>query len=73
MPAANIYSSDVAFTPSVKGVQARKGSRRAYERVEAGDSWKTNVTSELKAAYSWPLRTRTDNRPSSTGVVRQDF
>jgi predicted pyridoxine 5'-phosphate oxidase superfamily flavin-nucleotide-binding protein len=49
MPAANIYSSDVAFTPSVKGVQARKGSRRAYERVEAGDSWKTHVTSELKA------------------------
>ena len=24
------YSSDIAFTPSVKAVQSRKGSRRAY-------------------------------------------
>src|SRR5260370_24332952 len=28
------YSSDVAFTPAVKAVQARKGSRNAYARVE---------------------------------------
>src|SRR6202047_1055779 len=28
------YSSDVAFTPAVKAVQARKGSRDAYARVE---------------------------------------
>jgi uncharacterized protein len=30
----NIYASDVAFSPSVKAVQARKGSRRAYQALE---------------------------------------
>jgi predicted pyridoxine 5'-phosphate oxidase superfamily flavin-nucleotide-binding protein len=29
------YSSDVAFTPSVKAVQQRHGSRAAYARMEA--------------------------------------
>ena len=29
----HIYSSDVAFTPTVKAVQTRKGSRRAYART----------------------------------------
>ncbi|HEY5131407.1 MAG TPA: pyridoxamine 5'-phosphate oxidase, partial [Bradyrhizobium sp.] len=28
------FSSDVAFTPAVKAVQARKGSRDAYADVE---------------------------------------
>ena len=28
------YSSDVAFTPSVKAVQTRKGSRSAYAQDE---------------------------------------
>ena len=28
------YSSDVAFTPAVKAIQARKGSRDAYAHVE---------------------------------------
>jgi hypothetical protein len=32
-----LYSSDVAFTPSVKAIQARRGSRKAYaQREEAG-------------------------------------
>jgi hypothetical protein len=43
------YSSDVAFTPSVKAVQARKGSRHAYELVEEKGSWPTRITSELAA------------------------
>src|SRR3981081_1918373 len=30
----HIFSSDVAFTPAVKAVQARKGSRSAYAHVE---------------------------------------
>jgi len=43
------YSSDIAFTPTVKAVQARKGSRGAYARMEQGGSWKTLVTPDLKA------------------------
>lgn len=41
------YSSDVAFTPTVKAVQARKGSRRAYSRMEEGGSWGTAITPDL--------------------------
>jgi predicted pyridoxine 5'-phosphate oxidase superfamily flavin-nucleotide-binding protein len=48
MPGANTYSSDVAFTTSVKAVQSRKGSRHAYERVEARGSWQTRITPELQ-------------------------
>jgi predicted pyridoxine 5'-phosphate oxidase superfamily flavin-nucleotide-binding protein len=43
------YSSDVAFTPSVKAVQSRKGSRHAYERVETNGGWQTRVTPDLAA------------------------
>src|SRR5580765_32601 len=39
--------SDVAFTPTVKSIQAAKGSRSAYARMEAGDGWDTTVTPEL--------------------------
>lgn len=42
-----IYSSDIAFTPSVKSVQARRGSRAAYARMEEGGSWQTRVTPDL--------------------------
>ena len=49
MPGANTYSSDIAFTPSVKAVQSRKGSRHAYERVEARGSWQTGIPADLKA------------------------
>ena len=44
-----LYPSDVAFTPSVKAVQARKGSRPSYARVEAAGSWETRITPDLKA------------------------
>jgi predicted pyridoxine 5'-phosphate oxidase superfamily flavin-nucleotide-binding protein len=47
--AAGSYSSDVAFSPSVKAVQARKGSRRAYSRMEEGGSWETRITPDLAA------------------------
>jgi predicted pyridoxine 5'-phosphate oxidase superfamily flavin-nucleotide-binding protein len=49
MAAVEPYSSDVAFTPVVKAVQARKGSRRAYERVEAAGAWDSRVTPDLAA------------------------
>jgi uncharacterized protein len=43
------YSSDIAFTPSVKAVQARKGSRRSYGLMEEKGSWKTRITPDLAA------------------------
>jgi uncharacterized protein len=42
-------SSDVAFTPSVKAVQERKGSRAAYRRVEERGGWRTKITPDLAA------------------------
>ena len=41
--------SDVAFTPSVKAEQARRGSRAAYARMEQGEGWETRITPELVA------------------------
>jgi len=46
------YSSDVAFTPAVKAIQARKGSREAYARVEAGGGWRTEIDQDLAAFLS---------------------
>jgi len=43
------YSSDIAFTPTVKAIQASKGSRRAYARMEDAGSWATTITPDLKA------------------------
>jgi uncharacterized protein len=40
-------SSDVAFTPTVKAIQSRKGSRHAYEGVEAAGGWRTRITPKL--------------------------
>ena len=47
MDIANSYSSDVAFTPAVKAVQARKGSRQAYARMEERGGWQTRITPDL--------------------------
>jgi predicted pyridoxine 5'-phosphate oxidase superfamily flavin-nucleotide-binding protein len=44
-----VYSSDVAFTPSVKTVQTRKGSRLSYQRMEERGSWQTRITPDLAA------------------------
>ncbi|MFO0587148.1 MAG: pyridoxamine 5'-phosphate oxidase family protein [Polyangiaceae bacterium] len=41
------YSSDVAFTPTVKAVQARLGSREAYARMEARGGWQTAIDDSL--------------------------
>lgn len=43
------FPSDVAFTPSVKAIQNRKGSRRGYAHMETGGSWQTEITPELTA------------------------
>lgn len=41
------YSSDVAFTPFVKAMQTRRGSRQAYARMEDRGAWPTEITAEL--------------------------
>ena len=43
------YSSDVAFTPAVKAIQTRKGSRDAYARVEQHGGWRTEINEDLAA------------------------
>lgn len=43
------YASDVAFSDTVKAIQARKGSRPAYARMEAGGSWEQSISADLKA------------------------
>ena len=43
------YSSDVAFTPAVKEIQARKGSRKAYAHVEENGGWRTEIDENLRA------------------------
>ena len=42
------HASDVAFTETVKAIQARKGSRAAYARMEAGGLWEQYITADLK-------------------------
>ena len=47
MDATQTPSSDVAFTPSVKAVQARKGLRPAYRRIEERGGWRSAITPDL--------------------------
>jgi predicted pyridoxine 5'-phosphate oxidase superfamily flavin-nucleotide-binding protein len=42
-------SSDVAFTPTVKAIQDRRGSREHYARMEAKGGFRTAVTPDLAA------------------------
>ena len=41
--------SDIAFTPSVKAVQARLGSRKGYASMEQRGGWNNVVTPDLAA------------------------
>ena len=43
------HVSDIAFTPAVKAVQERKGSRKGYARMEAKGGWQCAVTDDLAA------------------------
>src|ERR1700676_814345 len=43
------YSSDVAFTPAVKAIQTRKGSRKAYADVEERGGWRSEIDENLAA------------------------
>ncbi|NUR10601.1 MAG: pyridoxamine 5'-phosphate oxidase [Bradyrhizobium sp.] len=46
--AAHTYASDVAFSPAVKAIQARKGSREAYAQSEQR-GWRIEVDDNLAA------------------------
>ncbi|RDK01600.1 pyridoxamine 5'-phosphate oxidase family protein [Paraburkholderia lacunae] len=41
------YSSDIAFTPTVKAFQTRHGSRAAYARMETERGWQTRITPDV--------------------------
>jgi predicted pyridoxine 5'-phosphate oxidase superfamily flavin-nucleotide-binding protein len=41
--------SDIAFTSTVKAIQARHGSRRAYARMEEGQGWESTITPDIAA------------------------
>lgn len=45
---ANQISSDVAFSAAVKQVQAARGSRAAYDKLERGGGFETEVTDDLR-------------------------
>ena len=48
MPDSGVtHSSDVAFTPAVKSIQTRKGSRDAYAHVEQRGGWRTEIDDNL--------------------------
>src|SRR5882757_7774298 len=49
MSDVHTYSSDVAFTPAVKAIQTRKGSREGYARVEENGGWRTEIDENLTA------------------------
>jgi uncharacterized protein len=46
------YSSDVAFTPAVKAIQAKKGSRDGYAEVERNGGWRTEIDERLAGALA---------------------
>jgi uncharacterized protein len=48
MKPAHDTPSDIAFTPTVKALQTRKGSRHAYARMEQGGGWESRITPDLK-------------------------
>jgi uncharacterized protein len=68
MSDVHTYSSDVAFTPAVKAIQARKGSRDGYASMEARGGFRTeideNLASRLAQANSFYLATASaDGQP----------
>jgi uncharacterized protein len=49
MAGTSTFSTDVAFTPAVKAIQARKGSREACARIDERGGWRTEVDEHLAA------------------------
>ena len=46
---AHTFTSDVAFTPTVKAIQTRKGSRKGYASAEERGGWRAHITPDLAA------------------------
>ncbi len=72
-------AGDVAFTPAVEAVQARKGSRASYARQEEIGSWKTRITPDLKifiaaqtSVFFWRPPTRRVSPTFNTAAVPRD-
>src|SRR5262245_9944912 len=42
-------SSDIAFTPSVKAAQEKRGSRAHFAKIEETGGWRTAITADLAA------------------------
>jgi predicted pyridoxine 5'-phosphate oxidase superfamily flavin-nucleotide-binding protein len=42
-----VHPSDIAFTPTVKALQRRNGSRDAYARMEEDHGWQTRLTPDV--------------------------
>jgi hypothetical protein len=42
------YSSDIAFTPAVKSIQSRKGSRETIAHIEQDRGWRTEIDDDLR-------------------------
>ncbi|HLJ00035.1 MAG TPA: pyridoxamine 5'-phosphate oxidase family protein [Bradyrhizobium sp.] len=49
MSETRMFPSDVAFTPAVKAIQTRKGSREAYAHVEENGGWHSEIDENLAA------------------------
>jgi predicted pyridoxine 5'-phosphate oxidase superfamily flavin-nucleotide-binding protein len=49
MSDSRLFSSDVAFTPAVKAIQTRKGSRMGYAHMEDRGGWRTEIDDGLAA------------------------
>jgi len=45
----DIPSSDIAFTPTIKAIQAARGSRAAYAKMEAHGGFRTDIDEDLAA------------------------
>ena len=79
MEASPLYPSDVAFTPAVKAIQARKGSRapmRGWRRADPGGPRSTGTwprSSLPRPASSSPRPARTGSRISSIAAGRRGF
>ena len=47
MQTSHAPASDIAFTPAVKAIQRRKGSRENYAAMEENGGWETTITPDL--------------------------
>jgi len=45
-------NTDIAFSPSVKAIQSRRGSRELYRKVEMDGGFRTHIDDRLKAALA---------------------